>query len=145
MEITKKVKSLNKEHNRIADAKAQGIDPELKAKLLNDINSGRGNVSRSGVFSLGGDIKDLALVTRQVRLYAGIVLELGGSALPIEVDKFAETSTGILFWGKAGANVTYEQTPSKIMFGTYFKQTTGEEEWSKSKGKLEILRYSSRS
>ena len=77
MAITEKAKSLNKEHNRIATAKAQGIDPELKAKLLNDINSGRGNVSRSGVFSLGGDIKDLALVTRQVRLYSGIVLELG--------------------------------------------------------------------
>jgi|TARA_R110002020_G_C15960646_1_gene746548 hypothetical protein len=144
MAITEKAKSLNKEHNRIATAKAQGIDPELKAKLLNDINSGRGNVSRSGVFSLGGDIKDLALVTRQVRLYSGIVLELGGNASPAEVDKFAETSTGILFWGKANGDA-YEQTPSKIMFGTYFKQTIGEVEWSKSKGKLEILRYSSKS
>ena len=69
---------------------------------------------------------------------------MGGNASPAEVDKFAETSTGILFWGKANGDA-YEQTPSKIMFGTYFKQTIGEVEWSKSKGKLEILRYSSKS
>jgi len=144
MEITEKTKSLNKEHHRVANAKAQGIDPTLKATLLDAINSGRGNVSRSGIFTLGGDIKDLALITRQVRIYSNYVVELGGSASPAEVDKFALTATGILFWGKANGDA-YEQTPSKIMFGTYFKQTTGEVEWSKSKGKLEILRYSSRS
>tara|TARA_R100000365_G_C2689010_1_gene31592 strand:+ start:166 stop:606 length:441 start_codon:yes stop_codon:yes gene_type:complete len=146
MGITEKAKSLNKEHHKTRDI-AEGkttISPELKAKLLADINSGRGNVSRSGTFTLGGDIKDLAVVTRQVRLYAGMVIELGGNATPSDVDTFAVTSTGILFWGKANGDA-YEQTPSKIMFGTYFKQATGEVEWSKSKGKLEILRYSSRS
>ena len=141
MAITENVKALNKEHNRVASAKAQGIDPTLKAALLDAINSGRGNVSRAGIWSLGGDIKDLALITRQVRLYSNYVVELGGSASPTEVDKFAETATGILFWGYSDGVRPYEQTPSKIMFGTYFKQTIGEEVWTKSKGKLEILRF----
>ena len=144
MAISNKVKALNKEHNRVADAKAKGLSPELKEKLLNDINSGRGTVTRAGMFALGADIQDLATVTRQVRLYAGIVIELGGNASPTDIDKFAETSTGRLFWGYADGR-PYEQKPSKIMFGTYFKQTTGEVEWSKTKGKLEILTYSSRS
>jgi len=145
MSTSNKVKALNKEHNRVAEATAKGLTPELKEKLLNDINSGRGTVTRAGMFALGADIQDLATVTRQVRLYAGMVLELGGNATPNDVDKFAETSTGRLFWGYADGTTPYEQKPSKIMFGTYFKQTIGELAWSNKLGKKEILTYTTRS
>tara|TARA_R100000750_G_scaffold37006_1_gene23859 strand:- start:297 stop:740 length:444 start_codon:yes stop_codon:yes gene_type:complete len=147
MGINEKAQALNKAHHKTRDI-AEGktsISPELKQTLLDAINSGRGNVSRSGVWSLGGDIKDLALITRQVRLYSNYVVELGGNATPTEVDTFAVTATGVLFWGYSDGVRPYEQKPSKIMFGTYFNKTIGMEEWSKTKGKLEILRFSSSS
>tara|TARA_R100001377_G_scaffold14533_1_gene7404 strand:+ start:244 stop:654 length:411 start_codon:yes stop_codon:yes gene_type:complete len=122
-------------------AKKPQLSEARSAELLAKINSG-GSVSRSGKFSVGADIDDIGNVTRQPSLYAGMVIALGGSATPTEVDKFAETSTGLLTWCKKNGDL-YDQTPSKIMFGTYFDQVVGEEQWSNKKGKLEILRYTS--
>ncbi len=106
-----------------------GLNPNLKLIL-------------SEAFSIGADIDDIGNVTRQPSLYAGMVIALGGSATPTEVDKFAETSTGKLTWCHKNGDL-YDQTPSKIMFGTYFEQVTGKEQWSNKKGKLEILTYTS--
>tara|TARA_R110002096_G_C14153788_1_gene684242 strand:+ start:135 stop:548 length:414 start_codon:yes stop_codon:yes gene_type:complete len=123
-------------------AKKSQLSEARSQELLDKINSGKGNVSRGGTFSIGADIDDIGNVTRQPSLYAGMVIALGGSATPTEVDKFAETSTGKLTWCHKNGDL-YDQTPSKIMFGTYFEQVTGEEQWSNKKGKLEILTYTS--
>tara|TARA_R100000781_G_C4017847_1_gene105979 strand:+ start:133 stop:567 length:435 start_codon:yes stop_codon:yes gene_type:complete len=141
--ITDKTKTLNAEHNRVANAKAKGItlSEQRQQELLGKINN-TGSVTRNGTWTVGADIGDLGDITRQASKYAGIVVALGGTATPSEVDKFAETSTGNLFWGYPNGT-PFEQTPSKIMFGTYFNQTTGKVDWSKSKGKKEILVYKS--
>tara|TARA_R100001086_G_C11697813_1_gene220492 strand:+ start:176 stop:610 length:435 start_codon:yes stop_codon:yes gene_type:complete len=141
--ITDKAKTLNAESNRVADAKAKGITltEQRQQELLAKVSTG-GSTSRGGTWTLGADIDSLADITTQVSKYAGIVVALGGNATPNEVDKFSETSTGNLFWGYDNGT-QYEQKPSKIMFGTYFDKATGKVEWSKSKGKKEILVYKS--
>ena len=122
-------------------AKKSQLSEARSQELLDKINTG-GSVSRGGTFSIGADIDDIGNITRQASLYAGMVIALGGSATPSQVDKFAETSTGTLTWCKKNGDL-YDQTPSKIMFGTYFDQVIGKEQWSNKKGKLEILRYTS--
>jgi hypothetical protein len=117
------------------------LTEQRKEELLNKVSTG-GSTSRGGTWTLGADIDSLDDITTQVSKYAGMVVALGGKATPNEVDKFSETSTGNLFWGYANGT-QYEQKPSKIMFGTYFDKATGKVEWSKSKGKKEILTYTS--
>jgi len=108
-------------------------------ELLAKINT-KGGYSRTGKWSLGADVDKLNLVTRQVQLYAGIIIRLGGNATPNQIDDFSITSDGALKWAYANGTA-YEQTPSKIMFGTYMAKAIGQEEWSKKIGKLEIIRY----
>ena len=134
MEITKKAKSLNKEHNRIANAKAKGVNPFMPT------STSGGGVSVDTTLTLGADAtSEYRNCPQQVQLLCNYLHEFGGTATLQQLNDFATKAEGIQFWGRGGKS--YNQTVSKIT-AHYFPMLLGSKEWGRVRlgGKAEIVR-----
>ena len=88
---------------------------------------------------LGADAEaSYSQAPRQVQLVLNYLHDLGGTATIQQLNEFAVKAEGVQFWGYSSGQA-YEQTPSKIT-AHYFNEMVGSKEWSKSKGKLELVR-----
>ena len=133
MATSNKVKVLNREHNRIADAKTKGINPFTPT-------ASTGGVSVDTKLTLGADASsEFRNCPKQVQLLCNYLHELGGTATLQQLNDFATKAEGIQFWGRGGKS--YNQTVSKIT-AHYYPKLLGSKEWElvRLSGKAEIVR-----
>ena len=141
--MSKKTKTLSPVQQKLTDEINKSNAKRAKRDFKAHISAGSGGATLDMVLTFGADgVPNIVkLLPKQVKLSAQYLVEVGGdneTAMVADLNKYAETADGDLFWGK-GKHHPYDQAVSKIL-SKYMPKLLGKVEWSPKIGKQEIFR-----